>query len=56
MPIDQNFKNIPEDRRLKGTVRKLVSELSGDFTFIGMTFLRCEIAGFYGFRIKNTLL
>ena len=29
---------------------------SSDFTFIAVTFLKCEIAGLYGFRKKNTVL
>ena len=52
MPIDQNFNNMPKDRRHSKTagLRSV-----GDFPSIGMTFLRCGIAGFYGFRMKNAV-
>ena len=52
MPIDQNFNNMPKDRRHS---KKAGLRAVGDYLSIGMTFLRCGIAGFYGFRMKNTV-
>ena len=52
----------PEDMEIvqKGTSHLEATlysiELTGDFTFIAVTFFKCEIAGFYGFRKKNTVL
>ena len=53
MPIDQYFNNIPKDRRHS---KKADLRAVGDFPSIGMTFLRCGIGGFYGFRMKNAVI
>ena len=44
---------MPKDRRHS---KKAGLRAVGDFPSIGMTFLRCGFAGFYGFRMKNAVL
>ena len=53
MPIVHYYNNMPKDRKHS---KKAGLRAIGDFPSIGMTFLRCEIAGFYDFRMKNALL